>query len=424
MEITQKRNGINTFQYKIIVRFNPKYFDDVYSGFNLEKYQNMKNFNSNLKNVETTDEYNLTMYVDFNSIKRTDTYPTFYIGYNDKKELESIKHLVKNICKYSLFTSSYKNTVSIMIDDVDQTFKKGQCWYSKEYIRKPRYPINIISLGRFTDTTGFTHKTLSSLKIHHYIFIEEREKENYEKWVNSEFCEIIIADNFSELKQGGTPMRNFILNYWREKNIDWLWMLDDNIKHFTRNHLGYKKIIKTGEIFSCVEDFINDTQNVGVCSFFDDQMVATTNPVSINTQCFSCLFINLTTGLDFEFKYNEDHIFSIRNICSGYNTIKFHHFGYRKPVSGSIKGGNTDTIYANDGYNRKCDETIKYITEKINNNEFILKAGKTIDNFIKIKSLKNKPRHLQLVYNCLQNYNNPLIQNIPNDVYKYDFILQ
>ena len=58
-------------------------------------------------------------------------------------------------------------------------------------------------------------------------------------------------------------------------------------------------------------------------------------------------------------------------------------------------------IYKDGQYNNKCDQTVA-----------LIKADDTIpDKCIKITSLKNKPRHLQIKYSYLKNFNNKLIKN-------------
>lgn len=49
---------------------------------------------------------------------------------------------------------------------------------------------------------------------------------------------MVVADNFSEEKMGSTPMRNYIMDYWKDE--DYVWILDDNIKKYNYFNNGKK----------------------------------------------------------------------------------------------------------------------------------------------------------------------------------------
>jgi len=268
-----------------------------------------------------------------------------------------------------------------------------------------KYPVNILSLGRYTDELGTTHKILTDLKINHYLFVEAKEESEYKNWYNPEYCTLVVSDiNFSEQGLGGSLMRNYILNY--HENSDYIWLLDDNIQTYHRLLSGYKIPIKSKEIFTSVEEYINRYTNVGVASHNLSGMIQGHKPhnvLSINTKCYSSLLIK--TNLRFrEFIYNEDVLLSIDCINLGLNTICFNHVLFKKKDSGTQKGGNY-SIYKDGKYNNKCDETIALIKADVN----------IPDQCIKIISLKNKPRHLRINYSYLKNFNNKLIKN---DEYK------
>jgi len=268
-----------------------------------------------------------------------------------------------------------------------------------------KYPVNILSLGRYTNDLGTTHKILTDLKINHYLFVEPKEESEYRNWYNSEYCTLVISyTNFSEMGLGGSLMRNYILNF--HKDSDYVWLLDDNIQVYHRLLSGYKIPIKSKEIFTSVEEYVNRYTNIGVASHNLSGLLqghSTHNVLSLNTKCYSSLLIK--TNLRFrEFKYNEDVLLSIDCINSGLNTICFNHILFKKKDSGTQKGGNY-SIYKEGQYNNKCDETIALIKADVN----------IPDKCIKIISLKNKPRHLQIKYSHLKNFNNKLIKN---DEYK------
>ncbi len=306
--------------WKFIVRFEPKYYDAICKSFNLK----FDDFEPKMGSYELKDEYNMNDICAFDGTKRTDILSTIYLGFK-----EDIRHLIfdelKLICPNAKMTKASKHpTISFKCDSFDN--KAGSNWTDIEddddvFLIEPAYKINVLSLGRYEDTTGFTHLLLCKMKLYHYLFIEVDEVDKYKNWVNRDYCKVVVCKNYSKLEDGGTPMRNKLIEYWVDRGEDFIWMLDDNIKYFTRNHMGMKFRFHSPKMFEVIETFCNRYSNIGVVSLYDDQMQASKEPLQLNTQCFSALFINITTGIRFRFKYNEDHLFTVDNICNGYVSI-------------------------------------------------------------------------------------------------------
>jgi len=273
-----------------------------------------------------------------------------------------------------------------------------------------RYKINILSLGRYKDKLGTTHKILSKMKIHHFMFVESDEYELYNNWINQEYCQLINSGyNYSkELNEGGQHIRNFIIEYWLERGEEFIWMLDDNIKKYLRLWRGNKIEIESKEIFTSIEHYISHFDNIGLCSHNINGFVngnGRRDCITKNGKHFSSLLINIRTGLRFRFKYNEDHILSIDNLCSGYQTLCFNHIMYDKPTSGKQKGGNSGIYNSQgnqNGYNKKCYETIDFIRLQIGVGNI---QSKNFDKLFKIEK-KNKNgvmiSHLQINYDYIE----------------------
>lgn len=289
-----------------------------------------------------------------------------------------------------------------------------------------KYPICIVSLSRSNDKTGFTHLLLSRLKIYHYIFVEPRQFNDYNNWINKEYCTIIIGDrNYSiEDKMGSTPMRNNILRWGKENNYKSVWMLDDNIKKYDRLYQGDTNIIEGYEIFTTIEKYVDRYDNVGIVSHNFGPLVVSGDARSCivkNGKSYSSMLIRTDTDIKFRYKHQEDNLISIEFICKGYCNLCFNHIQYYKDTSGINKGGNHEEIYKikkgttdGDGYKERyeyfeCILKILYMEQKLK-----LKEGKSVDDLLKRDSkMVSKEYHALVNYDTLEGSNNEIIKK-PN----------
>ena len=278
------------------------------------------------------------------------------------------------------------------------------------------YPICILSLGRANDKTGYTHKLLCEMKIKHNIFVEPKEYDIYSDWINHDYCNIIQGKkNYSiEDKMGGTPMRNYILNWAKNNDYPFVWMLDDNIKSYTRYYQGDKNKIYSKQIFTSIESYIHRYNNVGIVSHNFAPLICEGDARTClvkNGKCYSSLLIRTDTDIYFNAKYNEDVLISIEFICKGYCNICFNHVQYNKDTSGTNKGGN-QTIYkehTQQGYKDKYD----YLVSKLNllkqTGKLKLKENIELDQFIRNDTtMQSKEWHHKIDYSLLLGANNEL----------------
>lgn len=261
-----------------------------------------------------------------------------------------------------------------------------------------KYPINILSLGRYTDKTGTTHKLLSKMKIQHYLWVEPQEFKVYESWYNPSYCVLknCECDYSTTLKMGSQCVRNHIIEYWENfptGSPKKIWMLDDNIICYKRMNNGAKTEYEGAGIFTTIEKYTEHLENVKLCSHNLNGDMRQTNSRSViseNGKHYSSLLISLGTGLRFEFKYNEDVIFSLRTIMSGFNSLCFTHINFDKKTSGLTSGGNQE-IYGNHtdaGYATKFDNTLTYLKTL----DIPTKFGKDInDYFLETYKLSIEP---------------------------------
>mgnify|MGYP003134536717 FL=1 len=337
---------------------------------------------------------------------------------------------------------STNNVGSFTIMDtykIEQPNLSGKKYIDKTYATK--YPINILSLGRYTNDTGLTHRLLCKMKIYHHLWVEDFEFEKYGKWFNPTYCCLHNTGvNYSEQKMGSKLVRNCILEFWEteaEHTPKKIWMLDDNISSYKRLNNGKKTKYEGAKIFTSIENYTEDIPNVKLCSHNFNPFVNGTGSRRIiieNEKHYSSLLISLGTGLRFKSKYNEDIIFSIENVLEGYNTLCFNHILYDKPTSGFTSGGNQQ-IYKNhtdQGYSDKWVYTWCFLNMWVIENKLKFKKEKNLDTFWEKKwllSIEPENRDLKLKtklgHNCnynqldieYKNWDKPNIENEEHKIY-------
>jgi len=220
-----------------------------------------------------------------------------------------------------------------------------------EYIAKqqtsifPKYGIYIISLGRYDNPK--TAMALYGMKIPFKIVVEPKEAHKYAQVIDHK--DIIIAPrNFSEYKSGSVPVRNFVLNYSRSIGEKKHWILDDNIGGFGYQKAGRRINTKTnGDFFRTCEDFVDRYSNVklaGIRYRFHHNYVK--SPYYLNTRIYSCILVDNSIQHSWRGKYNEDTDLSLRVLKDGDCTMLFTWCYCNKSGTQKMRGGNTDTIYA------------------------------------------------------------------------------
>lgn len=218
----------------------------------------------------------------------------------------------------------------------------------------PKYPIYVITKGRWEKT--LTIDTLESMNVDFRICVEPSEYDNYSANPNIDSNKLIkLPENFSEKKQGGIPVRNFVWQHSIDRGFDKHWIIDDNIKGFFRWNQNVQKEVKDGVFFRIMEDFSDRYENVGLTSCQYASFVPSIDrgrgAYIPNTRTYSCILINtklLDVRLDERWRgrYNEDTDLTLRVLSTGdLCTINFNSLLSGKQTTGSMKGGNTDTIY-------------------------------------------------------------------------------
>lgn len=285
------------------------------------------------------------------------------------------------------------------------------------------YPICIVSFGRH-NKYGKTHTFLTKCKIKHYLFVQPNEIDLYSKWYDPTYCTIVMSkENFnSTRKMGSTPMRNYILEYAREElKKDMCWILDDNIKRYLRYYQGAKNEIQSHSIFSHVEQYIKQYDNVGIVSHNFNPFVMEGDCRTClvkNGKCYSSMLLWTNNDIKFRYKHQEDNLISMEYINKGYCNLCFNSVIYDKETSGKDKGGNATEIYKvkegqsdGDGYKERFEYFQNILAILKMEEKLKLIEGKTIHDLLKRSTtMLSKEYHAKLEYSVLVGNDNELVK--------------
>lgn len=287
--------------------------------------------------------------------------------YHYKSEKDIVGDKIKEILKIDdtlrAFSLIYKNRETNMSNKM--FIHKGK----KE--KQPKYPIFIISKGRWE--TRKTARYLTTCGIKYFIVVEPDEKDKYiehgekpeqvlvmpKKWKNKQ---IKLGNG------GGIPVRNYVHHY--SKNIlktEKHWILDDNIHVYYRFYKSHKIPVYSSAVFRIVEDYSDRYENVYVSGHNYQFFIVNkdTKPIYYNTKIYSSILINNNLNDKFKSKYlwrgvyNEDVDLILRTLKLNLPTICFNYFASGKTATMNDKGGNTTTIYdVEDAHSKKTDALV------------------------------------------------------------------
>jgi hypothetical protein len=190
------------------------------------------------------------------------------------------------------------------------------------------------------------------------IVVEPQEIDEYkDQWKDAN----IEKTPFSNLGQGSIPVRNYIWDMAVKLGVKRYWILDDNIEGFHRLHQNEKYKVADGTIFKCCEDFVDRFSNVPMAGMNYHSFCKKTDavpPFYLNTRIYSCILLETSRQDRWRGRYNEDTDLSIRFLKQGLCTILFNAFLCGKVTTMRMKGGNTDSIYAETDNRKEFAESL------------------------------------------------------------------
>jgi hypothetical protein len=196
------------------------------------------------------------------------------------------------------------------------------------------------------------------MRVPFFLVVEPQEAADYSAaWSNAQ----VIQTPFSNLGQGSIPVRNYVWDYAASMNVKRYWILDDNIEGFHRLNQNEKYKVADGTIFKCCEDFVDRFINVPMAGMNYHSFCKKTDPVPpfyLNTQIYSCILLETQRQERWRGRYNEDTDLSLRFLKQGLCTILFNAFLCGKVTTMRMKGGNTDSVYAETDNRREFAESL------------------------------------------------------------------
>lgn len=219
----------------------------------------------------------------------------------------------------------------------------------------PRYPIYIISKGRYENPQ--TAMALTKMGIDYRIVVEPLEYPEYCKTIPQER---ILTLPFDNLGLGSIPARNWVWEHSISEGHQRHWILDDNIGGFGYSKGGRRVNGTNGDMFRQCEDFVDRYSNVGMAGIryrFHHNYVK--SPYHLNTRIYSCILLDNKIQHRWRGKYNEDTDLSLRILKDGDCTMLFTWCYCNKTASMTMKGGNTDTVYAETDNRKEFAESLK-----------------------------------------------------------------
>lgn len=216
----------------------------------------------------------------------------------------------------------------------------------------PTYPVYIISKGRWK--RPLTVRTLEELGVPYNLVVEPQESEEYQRILGQHGTLHVLP--FSNLGQGSIPARNWVWDHAQASGAKRHWILDDNLKGFFRYHNNKALPVASGTIFKVAEDFVDRYENVPMAGFHYEMFCHWTRDRGkekpafyLNTRVYSCILLDNSAPYRWRGRYNEDTDLSLRILKDGHCTVLFCAFVCGKQATMTMKGGNTDSLYQENG---------------------------------------------------------------------------
>jgi len=214
---------------------------------------------------------------------------------------------------------------------------------------------------------------------------------------------------------GGTPGRNFILDWGLKEGHERVWMLDDNIKEYNRLYHGIKTPIMSSVIFTHVEDYICRYDNVGSVGHNYNPLVREGDfrtCIVKNNKNYSSMCLPTNPEIRFRYKHQEDNLISIEFIEKGYCNLCFNSVVYDKNTSGQDGGGNKSSIYKcvkdktdGEGYNERFNYFQAIVKILYWEGKITLREGFEIEKFVVRDNIhKSHEFHAKVHYEYLVNH--------------------
>ncbi len=210
---------------------------------------------------------------------------------------------------------------------------------------KPKYPIYVISKGR--SDICLTANMFIRDKVPFKLVVEPQEFDDYARYFDKD---IILTLPFSNLGLGSIPARNWVWQHAKATGAERHWIWDDNIRDMLYFHKGTRYLCSSILGILEVEKFTDRYENIAISGMnYESFTFSATTPFIRNCRVYSNLLIHNDLPFEWRGRYNEDTDLSLQVLVAGWATVLLNVYMIRKARTMTMKGGNTDQLYAGDG---------------------------------------------------------------------------
>lgn len=208
---------------------------------------------------------------------------------------------------------------------------------------KPKYPVYIISKGRYEKT--LTADNLEQSGIDYLIAVEPQE---YDLYCAKLGAKRVLKLPFSNLGLGSYPARNFCWEHAKTQGYKYHWLFDDNILHWRKWVNGTR--IKWDDLKSCfvfVEQYADKT-NYDILGYeeYNFGIRPPKNPFKHNVHVYSAMLIKNSLPYRWRLKYNEDVDLCLQVLHNGGTTAScVYYLANKVSTADKQKGGNQTELY-------------------------------------------------------------------------------
>jgi len=208
---------------------------------------------------------------------------------------------------------------------------------------KPKYPVYIISKGRYEKT--LTADNFEESGIDYLIAVEPQEAELYIKKLGKHR---VLVLPFANLGLGSFPARNYCWEHAKANGYKYHWLFDDNILHWRKwvNRSRQKwDDIATALIY--VENFVNKNKiDIGGFEEYNFCCKPPKKPFKNNCHVYSAMLIKNDLPYRWRLKYNEDVDLCLQVLHNGGTTAScIYYMANKVSTADKQKGGNQTELY-------------------------------------------------------------------------------
>jgi len=209
-----------------------------------------------------------------------------------------------------------------------------------------RYPMYVPSYQRYD--RPLTIKMLQKDQVPHFVVVQPHEEHHYQAAIGSLSTLLVLPEEVNNLML----TRNWIRDHAEAEGHARHWQFDDNIRIMYRHYKGQRLPVRAGVALAVCEDFTDRYTNVGIAGFNYSMFAPERRrfpPFRLNAHVYSATLINHEMPHRWRRKYNDDTDLCLQALSTGWCTIQLNAFLADKIATLTIKGGNFQQLYEDNG---------------------------------------------------------------------------